>query len=123
PRPDLVDGVGYVDDLAALYRQAAVLVVTSRHEGFGLPVVEAMASGTPVVAFTNSALPEVVGDAGLLVPDGDVDAFARAVCSLLDDEATRSELARRGVTRAQRFSWETTAAATVAAYEQALTCK
>jgi glycosyltransferase involved in cell wall biosynthesis len=75
---DRVDVLGYVSDrdLRTLYQQADLLAMTSRCEGFGLPVLEAMASGTPVVAFDNTALPEVVGEAGTLVRDGDVAAFA-----------------------------------------------
>jgi alpha-1,3-rhamnosyl/mannosyltransferase len=100
-----IDHRGYVEDLAALYRGADVCLVPSRAEGFGLPAVEAMASGTPVVAFANSALPEVIGDGGLLVPDGDVDAMATSVRSLLDDGGRRAEMTERGLERARTFSW------------------
>src|SRR5947209_14635956 len=70
-RPDRVEVLGFVDDLVDLYRGASALVFTSRAEGFGLPIVEAMACGTPVVAFDNTSIPEVAGDAGVLVPDGE----------------------------------------------------
>jgi glycosyltransferase involved in cell wall biosynthesis len=104
--PERVDLGGYVDDIVATYRNAAALVVTSRYEGFCLPALEAMACGTPVIAFDNSALPEVVGNAGVLVPDGDVAAFARAVRAVLTNDARRSELAEQGIARAREFTWE-----------------
>ena len=105
---DRVDVVGYVEDrdLRTLYQEADLLAMTSRYEGFGLPVLEAMASGTPVVAFDNSALPEVVGGAGLLVPDGDTRAFARVAKRVLTEPDEWAELAAAGVERASDFSWE-----------------
>lgn len=108
PRPDIVDVAGYVDDLAATYRGATALLMTSRSEGFGLPAVEAMACGTPVVAFANSSLPEVVGDGGVLVDDGNVDQMVRALRHLIDSPAMRTELAGRAVTRASRYQWGVT---------------
>lgn len=107
PRPDLVDLVGYVDDVVAEYRAADALVFTSRHEGFGLPLVEAMACGTPVVAFDNSSIPEVVGDGGVLVPDGDVAAMVGAVRRVLGDP----EASGRALERARAFDWGRTASA------------
>jgi alpha-1,3-rhamnosyl/mannosyltransferase len=118
-RPDLVDVPGYVDDLAGLYRGASALVVTSRHEGFGLPALEAMASGTPVVAFANSAIPEVVGDGGTLVADGDVAALVRAVRAVIDDPAVRRSHVERGLRRAAQFSWRKSAEAHTAVYLEA----
>lgn len=106
PSPDRVDLLGYVDDVVAAYQEADALIVTSRYEGFCLPALEAMACGTPVVAFANSALPEVVGEAGVLVPDGDVPAFAAAVVELLEDEEARASMAVRGIERAASFTWE-----------------
>ena len=100
-RPDRVDLLDYVLDLPALYQQASVAVVTSRYEGFGFPAVEAMACGTPVVAFDNTATAEVVADGGVLVPDGDVDAFAKAVASVLESSARWQELSERALARAR----------------------
>jgi glycosyltransferase involved in cell wall biosynthesis len=107
PRPDLIELLGHVDHeyLPALYRGATVLVMTSRFESFGLPTVEAMASGTPVVAFANSATSEIVGSGGVLVPDGDIRAFTCAVLRVVQDERWRDELSERGLARAQLFDW------------------
>jgi glycosyltransferase involved in cell wall biosynthesis len=106
PSPERIDLLGFAEDLVAEYQRAQVLVMSSRYEGFGLPVLEAMACGTPVVAFANSSLPEVMGDAGVLVPDGDVAAMTRAVRELLDDAARWQELSARGLERAKQFSWD-----------------
>lgn len=122
-RPDRVEVANYVDDLAALYRGADVLVVTSRHEGFGLPALEAMACGTPVVAFANTAIPEVVGDAGELVRDGDVAAMVRAVTAVLDDDRFRRSLVQRGLARAGGFSWRRSAEAHADVYRAVLTAE
>ncbi|HEX9799339.1 MAG TPA: glycosyltransferase family 1 protein [Thermoanaerobaculia bacterium] len=113
-------GVVAEDDLPALYRGALALVVPSLWEGFGLPAAEAMACGTPVAAADRGALPEVIGDAGLLFPPDDVDAIAAALARLLDDAALRAELARRGPQRAERFRWRESARATLAVYREAL---
>ena len=115
-RPDRVELVGYVDDddLVGLYRGASALVFTSRGEGFGLPVVEAMACATAVVAFDNSSLPEVAGDAGVLVADGDVDAFVAGVRRVLDDDAFAADRRAAGVEQAGKFRWESA----VARYEE-----
>jgi glycosyltransferase involved in cell wall biosynthesis len=93
-------------ELIALYQQAAVVIVTSRYEGFGLPALEAMATGTPLVAFDNSSLPEVIADGGILVPDGDVPAFTAAVRSLLDDSRRWEDMSAAGIARASSFDWD-----------------
>jgi glycosyltransferase involved in cell wall biosynthesis len=109
--PERVELRGLVprEELVRLYQGATALVVTSRYEGFCLPALEAMACGTPVVAFANSAIPEVVGDGGTLVRDGDVDAMLEAVEPLLRDPNGGDAMARAGIARAAQFSWETAA--------------
>lgn len=107
-------------DVAGLYQEASVVAVPSRYEGFGLPAAEAMAYGAPVVASSATALPEVVGDAGLLVAAGDVQGWASAIGSLLEDTAERSRLAVLGRERARRFTWAANAAALVDVYRRAL---
>ncbi len=111
---------GYLDraDLLALYRGAAALVYPSLAEGFGLPVLEAMACGTPVVASREGAIPEVAGDAGLLVPADDDAAIAQAVGRVLDDAALRDRLRRAGPERAALFSWRETGRLTLEAYRE-----
>jgi glycosyltransferase involved in cell wall biosynthesis len=104
--PNRVDIAGYVDDLGSLYRDAGAVLVTSRAEGFGLPALEAMSCGAPVVSFDNTSLPEVVGDAGVLVADGDTDAMADRVFELLNNEEERSQLAATGRRRAANYTWE-----------------
>jgi glycosyltransferase involved in cell wall biosynthesis len=94
------------DTLAVMYRLAAVFVFPSLYEGFGLPPLEAMASGTPVVTSNLSSLPEVTGDAALLVDPYDATAIADGIFRVLTDETLRRELRRKGVARAQQFSWE-----------------
>ncbi len=106
PSPERIDVLGFVDDVVAEYQHASLLLMTSRYEGFGLPILEAMACGTPVVGFANSSIPEVVGDAGVLVADGDVEAMARAAGAILDDDQRWLELSQRGMERARQFTWE-----------------
>jgi alpha-1,3-rhamnosyl/mannosyltransferase len=112
--------LGYVPDNArpALVNGARGFVYPSLYEGFGLPVLEAMACGVPVLASNVSSLPEVVGDAGLLVDPSDVDAIAQGMVRLWDDEALRRDLSARGLRRAAGFSWERTARQTLTAYRQ-----
>jgi glycosyltransferase involved in cell wall biosynthesis len=119
PRPDLVDDIGFVEDMATLYRGADAVIVSSRAEGFGLPALEAMACGTPVVAFDNTSLPEVLGDAGVLAPDGDVGALVAAARNVLVDRTLHDDLAHRGVERARLFTWQRTVDAHAQAYRAA----
>jgi glycosyltransferase involved in cell wall biosynthesis len=96
-------------ELASVYRGATCLICVSLYEGFGLPLVEAMACGTPVLASTAASLPEIAGDAALLVDPLDIEAIASALARLASDSDLREELRRRGCERAKRFSWELTA--------------
>jgi len=89
-----------------MYRLAGVFVFPSLYEGFGLPPLEAMASGTPVVTSNVSSLPEVAGDAALLVDPYDPDSIAAAIERVLTDERVRRDLRQKGVARARQFSWE-----------------
>jgi len=107
-----------VEDLLHLYNAAQLLVQPSFYEGFGLPPLEAMACGTPVVVSNVSSLPEVVGDAGLLVDPEDVSELTVAIWRVLTDEALRAELIAKGLKRAQCFSWEKTARQTLALYQR-----
>lgn len=104
-------------DLPALYRGAAVFAFPSREEGFGLPPLEAMASGTPVVVADAASLPEVVGDAGLRVPVGDPGALAEALIAVLDvDGSLAMRLRAAGLERAAGFTWDATARGTAGVY-------
>jgi glycosyltransferase involved in cell wall biosynthesis len=105
--------------LDALYQRATVCAVPSRYEGFGLPALEAMARGCPVVASDATSLPEVVGDAGLLVPPQAVDAWTDALVDLVGDATARAALSARGVARAREFTWTRSARAHVRAYQAA----
>ncbi len=106
-------------DLPALLSGATMFVFPSRYEGFGLPPLEAMACGAPVIVANTSSLPEVVGDAGLLVAP-DHESLAEAIQRVLDDANLRDQLRERGLERARQFSWARTARATIAVYEQGL---
>jgi glycosyltransferase involved in cell wall biosynthesis len=107
-------------DLPALYSAAAVFAYPSLYEGFGLPPLEALACGTPVIASNTSSLPEVVGDAGLLVAPHDVARLAACIKTVLADTALRAEMRARGLMQARRFTWEATARATLQVYQGVL---
>jgi len=94
------------EDLPALYNLAEAFVLPSLYEGFGLPPLEAMACGTPVVTSNVSSLPEVVGDAGLMVEPADVESLAAAIERVLEDGGLRREMVQRGLARAKEFTWE-----------------
>jgi glycosyltransferase involved in cell wall biosynthesis len=107
-------------DLEALYRAAACCVYPSLHEGFGLPVLEAMARDVPLACSNATSLPEVAGDAAEFFDPRDVDGMARAIASVLEDPARRAELVRRGRERVRRFTWERCAEDVLTTYERAL---
>lgn len=114
--------LGQVDDetLADLYSAAACLLYPSRYEGFGLPPLEAMACGCPVVTYANSSLPGVLGDAAVLVDDGDAEAMGEAAVEILRDPDRAERLRRAGLRRAGRYSWRATARETIRLYQRLL---
>jgi glycosyltransferase involved in cell wall biosynthesis len=114
--------LGFVpfDTLRCFYETAAAFVFPSRYEGFGLPPLEAMACGTPVIAADAPAMSEVLGNAATLVPRRDPGAIARAVAALLESESARAEWAAKGQERAAVFSWSRAATETVDVYREAL---
>ncbi len=104
------------DHIPGLYTHASALIMPSLYEGFGFPVLEAMSSGTPVIASNTSSLPEVAGDAALLVPPLDERALADAIANVLASSTTADELRSKGLQRARQFSWERTANKTLEVY-------
>ena len=112
--------LGYLPDrtLAILYRLATVFVFPSLYEGFGLPPLEAMASGTPVVTSNVSSLPEVAGDAAVLVDPYDLDAIVDGLRRVVGDRTLAEELRRRGQERAREFSWTRSVERTKQVYER-----
>ena len=111
--------LGWVDeqDKPALYSGAAAFLFASSYEGFGLPPLEAMACGAPVISSNASSLPEVVGDAGIYVAPDDVAGWADAIRAVLTDDARRATMRDRGRVQAQKFSWERAARETLAVYQ------
>ncbi len=118
---DVVRLTGFVadDQLPTLLNAAEVFAFPSSFEGFGLPPLEAMACGVPVVCSNASSLPEVVGEAGLLVPPDDPRAWAEALDRVLSDPGLRLDLRSRGLAQARRFTWEAAARQTLAVYQRA----
>ena len=114
--------IGYVDeeDKPLLYRKAEVFIFPSRREGFGLPPLEAMACGTPVVVADSGSLPEVVGSAAFAVDPDDVRAMAGAIISLIVQENLAADLRRQGPEQAAKFTWENTAVETLKVYDRVL---
>jgi glycosyltransferase involved in cell wall biosynthesis len=106
------------NDLPALYSAADLFLFPSLYEGFGLPVLEAMACGVPVLCSDQSSLPEVAGDAAVLLPPHDMHAWMQTVKALLSNEALLAELAEKGLRRSQAFTWEKTAQLTWEVYER-----
>ena len=120
---DLVTYLGKPDKatLVKIYNAADILVAPSLYEGFGMTIIEAMACGTPVITSNVTSLPEVVGNAGILVAPLDVSAIAKAVCYLQDDSNERELMVKRGLQRASSFTWEKTAEEIAMIYEKSLT--
>jgi glycosyltransferase involved in cell wall biosynthesis len=120
PRRAAIDVLGYVSaaNLENLYRRASIFAFPSLDEGFGMPVLEAMAHGVPVISSNTSAMPEVAGDAALLIDPRDHDALAGALTRLANDETLRGDLIRRGLARARQFSWESAVEKTWAIYHE-----
>lgn len=114
-RDDIGDG-----ELVSLYQHAELVVMPSHYEGFGFPIAEAMACGTPVIASNISSLPEVMGDAGLLVPPSDLGAWVEAIEQGLHDQAWRKGAIERGRVQSERFTWENCARLTEQAYNQVI---
>jgi glycosyltransferase involved in cell wall biosynthesis len=106
------------NDLIVLYSGATAFVYPSLFEGFGLPVLEAMACGAPVITSNSSSLPEVVGDAGVMVDPYDEEALAKAVQRVVEDPRLRAQLSEQGLLQARKFSWRRTAELTLAVYEE-----
>jgi glycosyltransferase involved in cell wall biosynthesis len=112
------------DELVKRYLAARIAVVPSLYEGFGLPAAEAMACGTPVISTTGGALPEVVGNAGMLVPPGRADALAVAIKQLLNDEQAQRHMSEAGRKRVEEnFNWEQAARKTLEVYQELLTAR
>jgi alpha-1,3-rhamnosyl/mannosyltransferase len=108
------------EDLPALYNAAGIFVLPSTYEGFGLPVLEAMACGTPVLCSNTSSLPEIAGNAALYISPEDTDGIAKVLRCLIGDALLRAELSEKGRRQASRFSWERAARETLAVYRFAL---
>lgn len=122
PDPDRIRGLGYVTDQQRLdlYRSASMLIMPSFDEGFGLPALEALTLGLPVIAANRGALPEVIGEAGILVDPDDDEAIANAMHTVLSEPEVRMRLRHAGIARARAYSWEGSARRLHAAYGAAV---
>lgn len=119
---DLIHFTGYIsqNDLPVVYNLARVFVYPTLYEGFGFPPLEAMACGVPVITTNVSSLPEIIGDAGILIPADDQEALVNAMERILKDRGLRDELASKGPLRAGLFTWESTARETIKVYQRVL---
>jgi len=120
---DAVNFTGRIEgrEFAAYYARATIAIIPSRYEGFGMPAGEAMACGVPVISSDGGALPEVVGEAGIIVPSGDVEALAGAIARLLDNPEERRSFAQKGLERVQAsLTWKQAAEKTVAVYREVI---
>jgi len=122
---DRIKVLGYVDDavLATLYAHALFFAMPSLYEGFGLPLLEAMARGSPVLTSTCASMPEVAGDAGLFVDPNDVESIRQGLVRLLGDDSLRNALASKAQANAFRFSWDRAAEETLEVFEEAITAR
>jgi alpha-1,3-rhamnosyl/mannosyltransferase len=122
PEPARQRTLGFVsdDDLVSLYRGARALLAPSSYEGFGLPVLEAMRLGTPVLCARASSLPEVAGDAAAYVEPGDDAALAELAARVLEDDALHARMRAAGLARSACFSWDRTTRATLDAFDEAV---
>jgi glycosyltransferase involved in cell wall biosynthesis len=116
---DAIRSLGFIDtkDLPALYNGAEVLTLPALYEGFGLPPLEAMACGIPVVVSNVSSMPEVVGDAGILVDPNSIESIAEGILNVLMDKNLQNELSKKGIERARQFTWDETARKTLEVLE------
>jgi glycosyltransferase involved in cell wall biosynthesis len=118
----MVHFTGYVsqEDLPLVYNLSSLFVYPTLYEGFGLPALEAMACGVPVITTDVSSLPEIVGEAGILVPVNNVEALYGAMIAVLGDEDLRRKMINKGIQRAAKFTWEQTAKLTFQVYQQVM---
>jgi glycosyltransferase involved in cell wall biosynthesis len=120
PQRDRIQVTGYLrqEELDGLYRRASIFAFPSLDEGFGIPVLEAMAYGVPVVTSNRSALPEIAGDAALLVNPAHTEELGAALRQLIDDEGLRQRLSNAGQSRAASYSWDGAVQKTHAVYQE-----
>jgi glycosyltransferase involved in cell wall biosynthesis len=119
---NMVRFTGYIpqEELPLVYNLASLFVYPTKYEGFGLPALEAMACGVPVITTKIASLPEIVGDAGILIPSNNIEELFNAMSRVLEDQALREKLTSDGQLRAKKFSWERTAQLTWQVYQQVM---